>query len=298
MKIFTNLVVGLILIVLVFPFILVYSNTHPPRYSLDIPPSRFNAEYEAVTFKSQDGTDLKGWLVKPRQPGPPSPAIIICHGLGANKSDFTELAVALSARGYKVLLFDFRAHGDSSGSSSSLGLYEQEDIFAAIGFLQLRPDIDQDRIGIYGFSMGGSAAILAAARSQLFYAIVADSPFASLRDQSRTVITRFYHLPSFPFFHLAMFGYAVLFQASADNVSPEHVVSDISPAPLLVIAADGDELMPVENGRRVFAAAREPKELWILPGTEHGSTLAFADGKYENRVGRFFDKHLPSGQGK
>ncbi len=292
MKIITNVLIGFLLLILVLPFVLVYVNTHPPRYPLDIPPSRFKAEYETVVFRSGDGIELKGWLVKPRRARRQSPAIIICHGLGANKSDFTELAVALSARGYSVLLFDFRAHGDSGGSSSSLGLYEQEDILAALGFLRLRSDIDRDRIAIYGFSMGGSAAILAAARSHAFYAVVADSPFASLRDQSRTAITRFYHLPSFPFFPLAMFGYAVFFQASADSVSPVNVVSEIAPAPFLVIAADGDEMIPVENGRRLFAAAREPKELWIIPGAEHGATLASAGGMYEKRVGHFFDNAL------
>ncbi len=296
MKIAAKLLIGLILFILALPFILVYVNTHPRRYPLDIPPSRYNAEYEAVEFRSGDGTNLRGWLVKPVQPTLPSPAIIICHGLGANKSDFTELAVSLSKRGYAVLLFDFRAHGESGGSSSSLGLHEQEDILAALGFLRLRPDVDRQRIGIYGFSMGGAAAVLAAAGSRAFSAVVVDSPFASLREQSRDAITRYYRLPAFPFFHLAMFGYSLFFQASPARVSPVDTVPGIAPAPILIIASENDPMIPVENARRMFAAAGEPKELWIIPGADHGATLAVADGLYEKRIGRFFDRHLKETQ--
>jgi dipeptidyl aminopeptidase/acylaminoacyl peptidase len=152
MKIAMNILIGIVLLVVVLSLILVYANTHPPKYPLNIPPSVYKADYEEVSFTSKDGIVLKGWLVKPAHHGQRSPAIVICHGVGANKSDFTELAVSLSHRGYVVLLFDFRAHGDSSGRRTSLGLHEQKDIEAALAFLGTRRDtIDHKRIGIYGF---------------------------------------------------------------------------------------------------------------------------------------------------
>lgn len=271
--------------------ILVYVNTHPPKYPLHIPPSRYRVSYETVTFKSEDGIELKGWFVKPAAPRPQSPAVIICHGVGANKSDFTDLAVSLSRRGYSVLLFDFRAHGESGGRRTSLGLHEQKDIAAAHDFVRARAEIDPKRIGIYGFSMGASAAILAAARSQVFSAIVADSPFTSLRDQARLAITGFYRLPSFPFLHLAVAGYEIYFQTDVDTVAPARVIHEVS-APVFIIAADGDQLVPAESGRKLYSAAREPKELWIIPGAEHGASLASAGSRYEKRVGAFFDRHL------
>jgi len=103
--------------------------------------------------------------------------------VGANKSDFTKLAASLVRRGYVVLLFDFRAHGESSGSRTSLGYHEQKDVLAALSILKAREEIDLQRIGIYGFSMGGSTAILTAAQSGAFSAVVADSAFTSLKDQ-------------------------------------------------------------------------------------------------------------------
>ena len=220
------------------------------------------------------------------------PAIIICHGVGANKSDFTELAVSLSRRGYYVLQFDFRAHGESNGRRTSLGYHEQKDVAAALAFLKSRNEIDHKRIGIYGFSLGGATAILAAAKTRAFAALVADSAFTSLRDQARDAITGFYRLPTFPFLQLTILGYELYFQTRVKNISPVSVISDVSPTPVLIIAGEGDRLIPADNGRRLFAAAREPKQLWIIPNADHGATLAAAGGEYEKRVGEFFDKHL------
>jgi len=292
MKIAMNILIGIALIVVGLSFILVYANTHPPKYPLHIPPSVYKADYEEVSFASVDNIVLKGWLVKPSHPGTKSSAIIICHGVGANRSDFTELAVSLSQRGHFVLLFDFRAHGESGGRRTSLGYHEQKDIEAAFDFLKARHELDPGLIGIYGFSMGGSAALLAAAKTGAFSAIVADSAFTSLRDQARDAITGFYHLPSFPFLPLAVFGYELYFQTRVDAVAPVNVIATIAPRPVLIIAGEGDKLIPADNGRRLFAAAGQPKELWIIPGADHGGTLAAAGREYEIRVGKFFDSNL------
>jgi len=292
MKTAMHILLGIFLLILILPFILVYANTHPPRYPLNIPPTIYKADFETVSFMSEDGIDLKGWLVKPPHPLSHAPAIIICHGVGANKSDFTELAAALSKRGYIVLLFDFRAHGESGGSRSSLGYHEQKDVIAALEFLKSRPEIDPKHVGIYGFSMGASTAILTAAKTGAFSAVVADSAFTSLKDMSRTAVTGFYHLPSFPFLQLAVLGYDLYFQTSIEQIAPVAEIAKLSPNPILIIAGEGDTLIPAENGRKLFAAAKEPKELWIIPGADHGATLAAAGSRYEKRVGEFFDTNL------
>ncbi len=292
MKTAMNILLGTILLIIALSFVLVYVNTHPPRYPLHIPPSDYHVPYETVSFTTRDGILLRGWLVNPEHPRAKTPVVIICHGVGANKSDFTELAASLSKRGYAVLLFDFRAHGESKGIRTSLGYHEQTDIMAALDFLKTRPEIDVKRIGIYGFSMGGSAAILAAAETSAFRAVVVDSAFTSLRDQARDAITGFYHLPSFPFLPLAIMGYQLYFQTSVDKISPVSVITKIAPTPVLIIAGEGDALIPADNGRKLFSAAQEPKELWIIPNADHGATMAAAGGAYEKRVGEFFDRNL------
>lgn len=292
MKTAMHILVAIIVLAVALAFILVYANTHPPRYPLHIPPSDLGAAYESVSFVTDDGIKLAGWLVTPQRLRETLPAIILCHGQGANRSDLTDLAVSLSRRGYAVLTFDFRAHGESGGRSSSLGYRETKDIAAAYRFLASRKGIDKERIGIFGFSLGGASAILAAAETGAFKAVVADSAFASLRDQARTAITGFYHLPSFPFLQLAVLGYELYFQTSVSTVAPEAAIGRIAPRPVLLIAGDGDDLIPRENGERLYAAAKEPKQLWVIPVTGHGDTMAAAGPEYEKRVGEFFDQHL------
>ena len=292
MKTALNILLGIVLLVIALSFILLYANTHPPRYPLNIPPSDYGQSYERVSFVSEDGLTLAGWLIKPDGSSKKTPAIILCHGLGANRSDFTELAVFLARRGYLVLTFDFRAHGDSEGSRTSLGYHEQKDVRAALHFLASRPEVDPGRIGIFGFSLGGSTAILAAAETRKFRAIAADSAFTSLRDQARRAITGYYHLPAFPFVDLSVLGYELYFQTRVRNIDPESVIGSLSPAPILIIAGEGDDMIPAENGRRLYQTAREPKELWIMPVGGHGGTVAAAGNEYNKRVGDFFDKHM------
>jgi uncharacterized protein len=292
MKTAVNILIGLTLLVVALSLVLVYANTHPPRYPFHVPPSTYGAAFEDATFESSDGVTLKGWIIKPPEERPGMPGVIICHGLGANRSDFTDLAVMLARRGYWVLVFDFRAHGESGGSRSSLGHHEQKDVLAALAFLAERPGIDRKRIGIFGFSLGGSTAILTAARTGKFAAVAADSAFTSLRDQAREAITGFYHLPSFPFVNLAVLGYEMYFQTAVRNIAPESVIGKIAPVPVFIIAGEGDEMIPVENGRRLFRAAQEPKELWVIPVGGHGGTIATAGDEYGRRVGEFFDRHL------
>lgn len=292
MKTALNILLGIVILVMALSFILVYANTHPPRYPLNLPPSDYQQEYENAAFVTEDGLTLAGWLIKPDRSGKKTPAIIICHGLGANKSDFTDLAVFLARRGYLVLAFDFRAHGDSEGSRTSLGYHEQKDVSAALHYLSSRPEVDQERIGIFGFSLGGSTAILAASGTRTFRAVAADSAFTSLRDQARQAITGFYHLPAFPFVDLSVLGYELYFQTRVRNIDPESVIGTISPAPVLIIAGEGDDMIPAENGRRLYRAAQEPKELWVIPVGGHGGTAAAAGNEYNKRIGDFFNKHL------
>ena len=101
-------------------------NTHPLRYPLHIPPSVYKVDYRDVEFTVRNGIVLKVWFIRPMPVQTAAPAIIVCHGVNENKSDFTELAVHLPRRGYAVLLFDFRAHGESGGGRTSLGYHEQD----------------------------------------------------------------------------------------------------------------------------------------------------------------------------
>src|SRR3990172_13082055 len=134
-------VIYLFVIILALSFLIVYLNSHPPRYPLNIPPSSYGLKFESVEFNTPDKILLRGWFIKSvssmqYEAGRKKPVIIICHGLWANKSDFTELSSYLSKADYHVLLFDFRGHGESKGNSSTLGFLEKNDLRSAIDYVK------------------------------------------------------------------------------------------------------------------------------------------------------------------
>jgi pimeloyl-ACP methyl ester carboxylesterase len=276
---------------LVFTYLILYLNTHQPRYHLTTTPAELGIKFEKISFITGDSIKLTGWFVA-AQNHPSAPIIIIAHGLGASKSDFVNLSGILSSNGFNVLLFDFRAHGESEGKSCSLGLKEQMDISAAVDYIISRKDIKNKSIGLYGFSLGGAAGILTASRDRRIKAIAADTPFSHLDKISADVIKRTYHLPSFPFIHLANIFYRLSFNGWIGQVSPADVIHLISPRPVLLISSDIDEMTPLYHAKELFGKAREPKELWVIEGTSHGGTISAAGEKYNQKLIEFFNSSL------
>ena len=290
-KMFIKISILIIVLILSFAYLILYLNTHHPRYFLTTTPAEQGIQFEQISFKTNDHIKLNGWFI-PAVCSPGAPTIIIAHGLGASKSDFVNLSGVLCTNGFNVLLFDFRAHGESNGKSCSLGLKEQMDISAAIDYVLSRPDVINFKIGLYGFSLGGAAGILEASNNKKISAVAADTPFASLKRISEDVIKRAYHLPSFPFIFLANIFYRLSFNGWMGQVSPSAVIHKISPRPILLISSDIDEMTPLYHAKELLNNAEEPKELWIIEGASHGGTISAGTEKYNRKLLDFFNKAL------
>lgn len=132
---------------------------------------------ESWTLKNGGGSG-SGWLLRA---GTGAPAIILSHGYGQNKSDLLSLGVALNRAGFHVLLYDLRAHGENKADFCAMGEYEGEDLLAAIEHLKSLKDIDgnplidQQRVGLYGVSVGAFASMIAASKDQTVKALVVDA---------------------------------------------------------------------------------------------------------------------------
>ncbi len=118
------------------------------------PPSDVVAN--AVQFPSLSGATIHGWFIQGKEN---SGAIILMHGVRANRLSMLERARFLSGTGYSVLLFDFQAHGESNGGNITFGYLGSKDTQAAVSFVRSR--LPKEKIGIIGVSMGGAAVLLA-----------------------------------------------------------------------------------------------------------------------------------------
>src|SRR5436190_19826372 len=144
-------------------------------------------------FTSSDGIPLRGWW----SPGDASkPVIIFLHGLNRSRLELLERAAESSRRGYGVLLFDLRNHGESGRAYTTIGVHESRDVCADRKYVTEqagpRPQV------LWGVSMGASSAILAAGQCPGFSAIISDSSFLSFRETVDHHLRLMLRLPAFP----------------------------------------------------------------------------------------------------
>lgn len=252
-------------------------------------PAHFGVEYEEVTFPSAhlDGVPLSGWLI-PAVHRAPQGVVVLCHGHTSTRLTMLPKALSLHRNHFTTLVFDFRARGRSGGDACTLGLRETDDVLGAMAFLREHPDTRALPIGILGESLGGAAALLAAARSPDIGAVATEGAFATLEE----VMMHRLKLCFGPF--SARVGDscrrlgAEQFAIDVSEITPEEAVSALAPRPFFLIQNGFDVLCPAVQSERLFAAAGNPKTRWIVPGAPHTFAYWVARREYERRVAEFF----------
>jgi pimeloyl-ACP methyl ester carboxylesterase len=250
-------------------------------------------ETEEVWFRSLDGTRLRGLWVPGRKT---YPTVVLCHGYYRNLAEPLEVGLALNGAGYNVFLFDFRACGRSGGRFTTVGLKEAWDVEAAVRYVLTR--YGRGPVGVLGISMGGAAAITAAASTDEIAAVVADCAYTDLGDIMRLKIPEL--SPARWTAPLGWLSIAVgewMAGGRLREVRPVEYVGRLSPRPLLLIYSGRDSYLPPGQPDEMFAAAGEPKGMWVAPGSDH--TMARLDHRreYERRVIEFFDRSLRRSRG-
>jgi pimeloyl-ACP methyl ester carboxylesterase len=253
-------------------------------------PADLGLAYEPVMFASaEDHLALQGWLL----PAPTDRAIVMVHGLDGNRwsGNDPEVAKLFVERGFNVLVFDLRAHGDSGGEHFGLGWYERRDVRAAVDLLERR-GIPPGRIGLYGVSLGAATSLLAAAAIPEVGAVVEDSGFADARDLFDKEINAKTGLPPVFTPGITFFGRA-FYGLDLDAIPPVRAVPAIAPRPILFIHGDADTRIPVDNARRLKAASANPAdELWIVSGVGHGGAFGQDEALYAGKVIGFYEQNL------
>jgi dipeptidyl aminopeptidase/acylaminoacyl peptidase len=265
-KIAAGIVAGATLLTLVAPIVGETIATFPPPFpkgSSD-PLADMGLEYEEVTFPTTDGLALRGWFFPAASPD--APAMIYAPATSHDQRSGLSLLPSFHGAGYHVLLFSYRGHALSDGRKGSFtyGEAESRDVDAAVQFLAGAKGIR--RIGLVGHSVGAASAILSAARNPQIGAVVAVAPFNCVTEVWQT--SRPFLVPSFVL-DWALWVAEKTRGFDREEVCPLQVVERIAPRPLLVIHGTDDRRITEEQVRELFAAAEEPKSLWLVEGAGH-----------------------------
>ena len=264
-------------------------NTFLPRYPISLPYTFKNLALETVHFKSTDGLHLEGWKVRT---DPNRPWIILCHGLGSNRSDLLDIASRLRSANFNLFLFDFRGHGGSAGRTTSFGWQEQYDLEGALVYLGSQADVTAQTYGIYGISMGGSVAIMVAARDERLGAIATESPYANLQSTLLHNMKLLYRAPKIPFLWFIAITYRLRFKVWPKHVSPMQSAGRLSPRSLLLIHGQNDTREPIQQAKDIFASAGSPKEFWNINDADHLEGFQIDPELYVRRLAGFFESNL------
>jgi uncharacterized protein len=230
-------------------------------------PDKLGLAYEEVSFTSDDGIELFGWFL-PAQ-GQAHGSILFLHGNAENISTHVQLVAWLPPRGFNVFIIDYRGYGASQGEPTLDGV--QRDIDAAFKTLLSRQDIDEDRIVLYGQSLGGAFALYNAAHSPYrdhLRAVISDSAFSSYRSITKEKMAQLWF--AWP---LQWLPWLTLNNA----FSPEKAIGKLSPIPVLIIHGEQDSIVPPHHAQRLYEAAREPRQHWIVPGAEHIQSMTMKE---------------------
>lgn len=282
--------VALILLLLVLyplPNALYATNVPRPALGADTPADR-GLTYVDAQFMTADGVTLSGWYL----PSTNGSAVVLLHGASSTRSAVLNHAAVLARNGYGVLLFDARGHGNSGGQAMDFGWFGNHDIAAALSYLQTRPEVDPERLGAIGVSMGGEQAVGAAGTDARIRAVVGEGVTGRtaadkgwLPQHWRGGIQRG--------IDAVLYGTADLLTEASPPIRLRDAVADAAPRPVLLIA--GGAAMgnaEVDADTWIRAASPDTVQVWVVPGAGHTAALRTHPQEWEARVIGFLDAAL------
>jgi pimeloyl-ACP methyl ester carboxylesterase len=285
---------------------LVYGATHPPQRAYLVTPEKFahlsdrGLKSTEETWTNRDGTQARGWLVRGAEG---SPAILLLHGYGADRSWLLNLGVKLNeTTNMTVLLPDMRGHGQNPPvASSGFGTVEADDTLAALEFLRgLKAPQGRalvgDAVGLYGVEMGAYAALDAARQEKGVRAVVLDSVPDNPDQVLGSVVADHTGLDNGALKLLARLGTRLYFAGHYKNESACTIAESLGDRQALLLSGDDAGALKVstETLVRCFPSRSNVEAHTDLPltGIKLASATPEQDEAYDRRVIEFFDRAL------
>jgi pimeloyl-ACP methyl ester carboxylesterase len=271
-----------------------------------IPRGQPLSEAEEVRFATRDGLMLSGCYL--RAPSPRRGVILFGLEFGSNCWACRAYCEHLVEKGFDVFAFESRNQGSSDAMPGYEPLqwvttYEVGDVEAALAYLKSRPDADPRGIGFFGISKGAGAGLTVATRDPYIRCCVTDGVFASyttlvpyMKQWFRIYNDHYAIQGLIPLWFYGLIGLAGIRQIERERRCRfphlERYLPRLTPRPLMMIHGLADTYIKAEMTNRLFAFARQPKELWLVENAKHNQALQVAGEEYRQRVLRFFETHL------
>jgi dienelactone hydrolase len=190
--------------------------------------------------------------------------------------------------GYVVLAPDLQAHGESTGDRITFGYLEASDAEACLVYL--REHFPSLHVGGVGVSLGGAALVLAGDRGHSEAAVL-EAVFPTIAEATDNRLSMRVGMLSRVLTPLLLFQLKPRLDIGVDDLRPIDSIGRMR-CPVLVLAGTADHHTTEAQTRALFAAAHEPKELWLVPGASHDDLLRFDACGYERHVVGFLDRYL------
>jgi len=241
-----------------------------PTHDEPATPATWGFKFEAIDFKSADGTPLHGWFIPARAESARA-TVVFSHGNAGAIGHHLGFVMWLAEAGYNVLMYDYRGFGKSGGTVDRRGMVD--DVKAAFACARKRSDVNSRRLVSYGHSLGGAKSVTALGEAPVsgLRAVVIDGAFASYQAMARVI------------------GGQLGASLVTDELAPKDFVEKLSPVPLLVVHGTRDEVVPISQGRQLFETARQPKTLFEVKAGRHGDSLSRDQGAFRKRMLAWLD---------
>jgi pimeloyl-ACP methyl ester carboxylesterase len=237
-----------------------------------------------------DGTHIAGWYIPAGDgTGPTGATVVLVHGHGNNKSDMLSRAELLH-EDYNLVLFDFRAHGQSSGFQSTLGVLEKGEVHAVVNWLEETKA--PTSVALLGISMGGAAAANEAADDLRIDALILESTHATLANAIQARLDREGYPLSLPAAWSVLMGGLIRTGQDMSAVDPIQAVERYADRPLLIVSGDRDDAIGRTDAQDLAAAGGADTELEICRGAGHAGSFETCRGDYEDWVLGFLARSL------
>jgi alpha-beta hydrolase superfamily lysophospholipase len=244
-----------------------------------------------VKLNTRDGMNINAWY----QPSSIGKSVILLHGYKMDSGEMAPIAAMLTRHGMGVIMPDLRAHGDSEGDLITFGAHEWQDIQAAADYIA--HEEPQSTLGILGNSMGGALSICYAASDARIRAVVAQSPYASMRHSLSQGIKYFTGLPAFPFVPLMRLFSLPYVDLDAEYISPVAMLSRLEHTPVMILMGGADEVVNPDGAEKLYAAGGETTHLWFEPELNHVNFHTEMEETFEEKIVDFFNASLKPAHG-